>query len=75
MLLCVAVFFSGLVNFEVRFLFYVGAFGESLSFDASRHGGTPQAQGSQRTTIFTTGGLIHYEYCLSLTLQSSQHLG
>jgi hypothetical protein len=30
MLLCVAVFFSGLVNFEVRFLFYVGAFGESL---------------------------------------------
>jgi hypothetical protein len=30
MLLCVAVFFSGLVNFEVRFLFDVGAFGESL---------------------------------------------
>jgi hypothetical protein len=36
MLLCVAVFFSGLVNFEVRFLFYVGAFGESLSFDAQK---------------------------------------
>jgi hypothetical protein len=36
MLLCVAVFFSGLVNFEVRFLFDDNAFGESLSFDAQK---------------------------------------
>jgi hypothetical protein len=84
MLLCVAVFFSGLVNFEVRFLFDVGAFGESLfACPKSNPKGQPKPPAmaglrgllpGQRTTIFTTGGLIPYEYCLSLTLQSSQQV-
>jgi hypothetical protein len=28
----------------------------------------------QRTTTITIDGLFHYEYCLSLTLQSSQQV-
>jgi hypothetical protein len=30
----------------------------------------PQPQGGPRTTVFTTSGLMHLDYCLSLTLQS-----
>jgi hypothetical protein len=56
------------------FYFLFGAFGESLSFDAQKKGTkekgsqNPSLRGllaCQRTTVFTSLGLIQYEYSVS----------